>query len=149
MRFSKWHALGNSYLLIERAEAGRPLDAELVRRLCDVRVGIGSDGVLEILAADGPTADVTIWNPDGTTAEFSGNGSRIAALWLAGRSGASEVSVSVAVSGRSYDAVLRGDGLVAMTIGHVEVGEFEAIVLPRRTGPGRGGAATASPWRST
>jgi diaminopimelate epimerase len=129
MRFSKWHALGNSYLLIERAEAGRPLDAELVRRLCDVRVGIGSDGVLEILAADGPTADVTIWNPDGTTAEFSGNGSRIAALWLAGRSGASEVSVSVAVSGRSYDAVLRGDGLVAMTIGHVEVGEFEAIVL--------------------
>jgi len=127
MRFSKWHALGNSYLLIERAEAGRPLDADLVRRLCDVRVGIGSDGVLEILSDDGPTAEIAIWNPDGSTAEFSGNGSRIAALWLAGRSGASEVSI--AVTGRSYDAVLRGDGLVAMTIGEVEVGEFEAIVL--------------------
>jgi diaminopimelate epimerase len=125
MRFSKWHALGNSYLLIERAEAGRPLDAELVRRLCDVRVGVGSDGVLEIVAAAGATADVAIWNPDGTTAEFSGNGSRIAAVWLAGRSGATEVSV--AVSGRSYDAVLRGDGLVAMTVGEVEVGEFESI----------------------
>jgi len=127
MRFSKWHALGNSYLLIERAEAGRPLDADFVRRLSDVRVGIGSDGVLEILSDDGPTAEIAIWNPDGSTAEFSGNGSRIAALWLAGRSGAGEVSISVA--GRSYDAVLRGDGLVAMTIGEVEIGEFEAIVL--------------------
>jgi diaminopimelate epimerase len=127
MRFSKWHALGNSYLLIERAEAGLALDAELVRRLCDVRVGIGSDGVLEILAVDGATADIAIWNPDGSTAEFSGNGSRIAALWLAGRSGATRVSV--AVSGRSYDAVLRGDGQVAMTVGEVEVAEFEAIAL--------------------
>jgi diaminopimelate epimerase len=127
MRFSKWHALGNSYLLIERAEAGRPLDAELVRRLCDVRVGIGSDGVLEVLSDDGPTAEIAIWNPDGSMAEFSGNGSRIAALWLARRSGASEVSVGV--SGRSYDAALRGDGLVAMTVGEVEVGEFEALVL--------------------
>jgi diaminopimelate epimerase len=127
MRFSKWHALGNSYLLIERAEAGRPLDAELVRRLCDVRLGVGSDGVLEVLATDGATADIAIWNPDGSTAEFSGNGTRIAALWLAGRAEATEVSV--AVSGRSYDAVLRGDGLVAMTVGEVEVGEFEALSL--------------------
>ena len=53
MRFWKWHALGNSYLLVERAELGRPLDSELAARLCDVRYGIGSDGVLEVVAADG------------------------------------------------------------------------------------------------
>ena len=39
MRFWKWHALGNSYLLVERAELGVPLDSELAARLCDVRYG--------------------------------------------------------------------------------------------------------------
>jgi diaminopimelate epimerase len=127
MRFSKWHALGNSYLLIERAELGRPLDPELARRLCDVRVGICSDGLLEVLSVDGATAEVAIWNPDGSAAEFSGNGSRIAAAWLARRSGAAEVTVIV--SERSYDAAVRDDGLVAMTVGDVEVGEFESISI--------------------
>ena len=50
MRFSKWHALGNSYLLVER-DSGLPLDSETARRLCDVRYGIGSDGVLEVVAS--------------------------------------------------------------------------------------------------
>jgi diaminopimelate epimerase len=131
MQFSKWHALGNSYLLIERAELGRPVDAELARRLCDVRVGIGSDGLLEVLDVDRATADVAIWNPDGSTAEFSGNGSRIAAAWLARRSGASEVTVGV--SGRPYDAAIRADGSVAMTVGDVEIGEFESISIDEET----------------
>jgi diaminopimelate epimerase len=127
MQFSKWHALGNSYLLIERSELGRPVDEELVRRLCDVRVGVGADGLLEVLGVDGARAETAIWNPDGSTAEFSGNGSRIAARWVAARSGASEVTVTV--SGRAYDAVVRHDGLVAMTIGDVEVGEFESLTV--------------------
>ena len=46
MRFWKWHALGNSYLVVER----RRSTPELARRLCDVRYGIGSDGVLEVVA---------------------------------------------------------------------------------------------------
>ena len=75
MRFSKWHALGNSYVLVERGDLGGPLDPELARRLCDVRYGVGSDGVLEVVSADGPEAEIVIWNPDGTAAEFSGNGS--------------------------------------------------------------------------
>ena len=80
MRFSKWHALGNSYVVAERVELGRPFDAELARRLCDLRYGIGSDGVLEVVAANDARAEVVIWNPDGSVAEFSGNGSRIAAV---------------------------------------------------------------------
>ena len=82
MRFSKWHALGNSYLLLERAELGRALEPEQAVRLCDVRYGIGADGVLEVVSADGPRAEIAIWNPDGSRAEFSGNGTRIAAAWL-------------------------------------------------------------------
>ncbi len=127
MRFSKWHALGNSYVVVERAELGGQLEPELARRLCDVRYGIGSDGVVEVAAAEGPRAEIVIWNPDGSVAEFSGNGSRIAAAWLARRSGASELTISV--SGTDYRAVLRDDGALAMSVGHVEVGEIETVEL--------------------
>src|SRR4029077_3698156 len=70
MRFSKWHALGNSYVVVQRDDAG-PLDAERVRRICDVERGIGADGVLEVVATEGSSVDVVIWNPDGSTAEMS------------------------------------------------------------------------------
>jgi diaminopimelate epimerase len=126
MRFSKWHALGNSYVVVERAALGRPLDPELARRVCDLRYGIGSDGVVEVVAADGDRAQVEIWNPDGSVAEFSGNGSRIAAAWLAARSGGTPVTVSV--SGRDYPAAVL-NGSVTMAIGDVEVGEIEILEL--------------------
>ena len=127
MRFSKWHALGNSYLLVERAALDGQLDSELAVRLCDVRYGVGSDGVLEVVATDGTEAEIVIWNPDGSVAEFSGNGSRIAAAWLAGRVGAERVTISS--GGRSYPARARGDGTIAMAVGAVEVGEIETVEL--------------------
>jgi diaminopimelate epimerase len=126
MRFSKWHALGNSYVVLEREALGRPLDPELARRLCDLRYGIGSDGVVEVVEAEGGRAEIVIWNPDGSVAEFSGNGSRIAAAWLAARDRA--VAVVVGVSGRSYPAAVT-NGAVAMEIGPIEVGETETIEL--------------------
>jgi len=121
MQFSKWHALGNSYLLVERAEVGRPLDSESARLLCDVRYGIGSDGVLEVVSVAGSSAEIVIWNPDGSVAEFSGNGSRIAALWLSRRSG--EASVTVHVGGRDYRAERRSDTSLEMEVGAVQVAE--------------------------
>ena len=50
MRFSKWHALGNAYLLVEERRRCTPEDA---RRLSDPDEGIGSDGVLEVVSVDG------------------------------------------------------------------------------------------------
>src|SRR4029450_9249743 len=88
MRLSKWHGLGNDYLLVERAELAAPLEPEQVRRICDYHFGVGSGGILEVVSANGDRAEVVIWNPDGSTAELSGNGTRIAARWLAGRGGA-------------------------------------------------------------
>ena len=127
MRFSKWHALGNSYLLVERREADVSLDSETARRLCDIRYGIGSDGVLEVVTVQGAQAEIVIWNPDGSVAEFSGNGSRIAAAWLGRR--AAVAQVTIAVSGRSYPADIRDDGTIAMGVGAVEVGEIETVEL--------------------
>ena len=122
MRFWKWHALGNSYLIVEEQ-----LDADLARRLCDLRYGIGSDGVVEVVGLNGATAEIVIWNPDGSVAEFSGNGSRIAAAWLGARAGTPQVTIGVA--GRVYPAAIRDDGTVAMGVGDVEVGKTETIEL--------------------
>jgi diaminopimelate epimerase len=125
MQFSKWHGLGNDYLLVERAELAFPLTPERVRRLCDYHFGVGSDGIVEVTAANGDRAEVVIWNPDGSTAELSGNGTRIAARWLARRSGVSEVRI--AVGPREVIATMKGGKQVEMDVGAVDVGEEEEI----------------------
>lgn len=127
MTLSKWQALGNAYLLVEQAELPEPLSPERVRELCDYHYGVGADGLLEVLATDRAQADVRIWNADGSVAELSGNGLRIAAAWLARRSGADEVTVSVDT--RRLDARVRMDGNVELGLGPIEVGETETLDL--------------------
>jgi diaminopimelate epimerase len=127
MRFEKWHALGNAYVLVEQPDAG-PLTAERVARLCDVRIGIGSDGVIEILDRDGVRASVAIWNPDGSTAEMSGNGTRIAAAWLLRESGTGEVEIQT--PGRLVRAeATRAGGVIRQEIGEVAVSADEELDL--------------------
>ena len=123
--FEKWHGLGNDYLLVEREALGAPLDAEVVRKLCDYHFGVGSDGVLEVVEAQGRRAEILIWNPDGSTAELSGNGTRIAARWLARRTGADEVAI--AVGQREVIARMRGNKEVDMDMGLVEVSPIEHL----------------------
>jgi diaminopimelate epimerase len=125
MRFSKWHGLGNDYLLVERAELASPLTADAVRRICDYHFGVGSDGILEVVSANGVEAEVVIWNPDGSTAELSGNGTRIAARWLARRSGADEVRIHVGE--REVVARMQDGPQVEMDMGEVDAGETETI----------------------
>jgi diaminopimelate epimerase len=127
MKLSKWQALGNDYLLVERAELAQPLTRESVRRLCDYHYGVGSDGLLEVVSVNGTQAELRIWNPDGSTAELSGNGARIVAAWLARRSGAEQVSLTV--GGREVEARVRPDGNVELDVGPVEVGESETLDL--------------------
>jgi diaminopimelate epimerase len=127
MKLSKWQALGNDYLLVEQAELTQPLTPDGVRELCDYHYGVGSDGLLEIVSADGARAEIRIWNPDGSTAELSGNGVRIVAAWLARRSGAERVRLTV--GSREAEAVVAADGTVAVDVGHVVVGESETLDL--------------------
>jgi diaminopimelate epimerase len=96
-----------------------------VQRICDYHFGVGSDGILEVVSADGDRAEVVIWNPDGSTAELSGNGTRIAARWLARRAGAD--AVRIVVGPREVAARLQGERDVEQEMGAVEVGEPETI----------------------
>jgi diaminopimelate epimerase len=127
MRLSKWHGLGNDYLLAEWAELDFEPTPERVRTLCDYHFGVGSDGIVEVVAADATRAEVVIWNPDGSTAELSGNGTRIAARWLARRTGEEEVRINVGE--REVLARMRGGLLVEMEMGRVDVGDPELLSI--------------------
>ena len=112
MRSSSWHAHGNVYLVTEPCG----LTPERVREL----VGT-ADGILEV-ADDG---EVLIWNPDGSQAEMSGNGTRIAARWLAERTGADVVRVRV--GNREVVARMLGGDEVEQDLGAVRVGAQESV----------------------
>jgi diaminopimelate epimerase len=131
MRLAKWHGLGNDYLLVERSELPAPLTPEQVRLLCDYHVGVGSDGILEVLRILGDEADVAIWNPDGSTAELSGNGTRIAARWLARRSGSDTVRIHIGP--REVRAQMLDRTRVRMELGAVTVGAPEHLALVDET----------------
>jgi diaminopimelate epimerase len=84
MRFEKWQALGNDYLILEEANLPWPLNPKRVEWLCDPHFGIGSDGILLLSRSEDPefVASLRIFNPDGSEAELSGNGAREAILYL-------------------------------------------------------------------
>jgi diaminopimelate epimerase len=124
MRLSKWHALGNSYLLVERVDPEHALAPSDALRLCDPHHGVGADGVLEVTDVRGAEADVIVWNPDGSRAELSGNGARIAAMWLAHRSGVAFPRIHLGE--RVVPARVEGDE-VEVDLGTVHVGRPEAL----------------------
>ncbi len=84
MKFEKWQALGNDYLIVEADELPWELTAARVQRVCDPHFGIGADGVLLLSHGEDPAyvAELRIFNPDGSEAELSGNGAREAILYL-------------------------------------------------------------------
>jgi diaminopimelate epimerase len=84
VRFEKWQALGNDYLIVEVGELPWELTPARVRLICDPHFGLGSDGVLLLSRSEDPeyVALLRIFNPDGSEAELSGNGAREAILYL-------------------------------------------------------------------
>jgi diaminopimelate epimerase len=116
MRLSRWQAQGNVYLLAEDAS----LTAEAVRD----EVG-DADGILQVVGAGDDWVEIAIWNTDGSRAEMSGNGTRIAARWLSDRTGAR--SVRVRVGERTVAARILDHGLVEQDLGWVRVGPGEEL----------------------
>src|SRR3954470_7388284 len=84
MRFEKWQALGNDYLIVEAGALPWELSEARIRRICDPHFGAGSDGILLLAPVEGPgvVAELRIFNPDGSEAELSGNGPREAFMSL-------------------------------------------------------------------
>jgi diaminopimelate epimerase len=110
MTSSRWHAHGNVYLVADDDEY--TMDADL-------------DGVVRVLAVDGDDVTIAIVNPDGSLAEMSGNGTRIAGAWLMEQTDA--VAARVHVGPRVVDVRRVDDGLYESDLGEVEVGESEEV----------------------
>src|SRR4051812_2056250 len=87
MRFFRYHAIGNDYIVIREEdvdESHGAMTPALARRICHRNYGVGSDGILLHLRerdACGHFA-LRIFNPDGSQSEKSGNGLRIFARYL-------------------------------------------------------------------
>jgi diaminopimelate epimerase len=84
MRFEKWQALGNDYIVLERDELAFELNPRRIEALCAPHFGCASDGILLLARTSDPgyVAELRIFNPDGSEAELSGNGAREAVLYL-------------------------------------------------------------------
>lgn len=78
MKFQKWQALGNDYMVVEHDAAPFELTPRRIKHICEYHFAVGADGILLISPSDDPelVADIKIFNPDGTEAELSGNGVR-------------------------------------------------------------------------
>jgi diaminopimelate epimerase len=125
--FSKYHGLGNDFIVVDlRAEAGEVPTPDVVRALCDRRHGIGADGVLPILPATGDAdARMRVLNADGSEAEMCGNGLRcvVKHLW--------ERDPALAHRAQARDGVLRietGAGVLGCQA-HAHHGRIEAVTV--------------------
>lgn len=80
--FVKSHGLGNDYIVLDSDKIDFKLTQDLIKKICDVHYGIGSDGVLVKYNSDVADFKLRIFNPDGSEAEKSGNGLRIFCKFL-------------------------------------------------------------------
>ncbi len=119
VRFYKYQALGNDYLLVEARDLKKPLTREAIQLICDRHYGVGSDGLL-VLQPDRPAGcfSLQIFNPDGSWVEKSGNGLRIFSRYLWDQGAVTEEPFQVeTAAGRVTCRVFDSGRQVAVDIG--------------------------------
>jgi diaminopimelate epimerase len=138
VRFHKYHALGNDYLVLNPADfpAWAPAPTvEQIRAICHRNFGVGSDGILwgPLPAAGEGTFGLRIFNPDGSEAEKSGNGLRIFSRYLRDAGLALRPTFEIQVPGGLVRSTIRPDGLIDIAMGRVS---FDSAKIPV-AGPAR------------
>jgi diaminopimelate epimerase len=87
IEFTKAHACGNDFLIIDAKQVGGWDLARLSREMCARTTGIGADGVEYLTLRNEREAAIRLYNADGSPAELSGNGTRCVAAWMAYQAG--------------------------------------------------------------
>jgi len=123
MKFEKWQALGNDYLIVERDELPFALTPARVRRLCEGHFGVFADGVLELSPPADPAhvADLRIFNPDGSQAELSGNGAREAILYLRRRGWTEKDTFLIHTAAGEIRPTITGPDTCRVDMGHARL----------------------------
>ena len=135
MKFFKYHALGNDYLVIDPLDWPSPLTQLQIKVICHRNYGVGSDGILlGPLPSDQARFALRIFNPDGSEAEKSGNGLRIFSRYLWDRQRVKSEEFDIQTSGGVVTSrVLDGGQTVRVEMGQVS---FLSDRIPV-TGPSR------------
>ncbi len=131
MRFHKYHALGNDYIVLDPADYPswtRPSEAQ-VRVICHRNFGVGSDGILwGPLPSERADFGLRIYNPDGSEAEKSGNGLRIFSRYLFDQARVTAQSFTVETPGGVVRSEIKAAGaLIAVAMGNVS---FDSRRIP-------------------
>ena len=137
MRFEKWTALGNDYLIVEAAALPWAPTPERIKRLCAPHFGVGSDGLLLLAPVEDPAyvAELRIFNPDGSEAELSGNGARQAVLYMR-RSGWTEADeFTILTKAGPITPTIRSDREATLEMGRARTASDD---YPSGAGDGRG-----------
>lgn len=124
MRFHKYHALGNDYIVLDPRDfpSWQPAPTiEQIRVVCHRNFGVGSDGILwGPLPSQTSQFGLRIFNPDGSEAEKSGNGLRIFSRFLYDQGLAKQPNFTVEVPGGQVAVALKDNAqLISIAMGHV------------------------------
>ena len=134
MKYTKYHALGNDYIVILPEEIQGELDPDVIRHICHRNYGIGSDGIL-LGPLNSRRCDfgLRIFNPDGSEAEKSGNGLRIFARFLWDEGLVADQLFTVETPGGLVSCEVSPDGKGVK----VEMGEvrFDSTTIPVEGAP--------------
>ncbi|PHV61149.1 diaminopimelate epimerase [Cyanobacterium aponinum] len=135
LKFSKYHGLGNDFILIDNRHQSQPLvSQEDAVKMCDRHFGIGADGVIFVLAGEGDT-DYTmrIFNSDGSEPEMCGNGIRCFAQFITELEGKEEIGKTYRIhtlAGLICPTIM-GNGQVKVDMGEPQL---EAEKIPTTLG---------------
>jgi diaminopimelate epimerase len=146
MRFEKWQALGNDYLIVEQDELSFELTPARIRKLCAGHFGVFADGVLLLASPEDSrfVADLHIYNPDGSEAELSGNGAREAILYLRRRGWTDKDVFSIQTAAGEIRPVVTGPDTCKVDMGHASLTSKD---FPSGPADGRGELlADGRPW---
>jgi len=129
MKFYKYHALGNDYIVLDPADVGDELTSHQIRSICHRNYGIGSDGILfgPFISPQGDFV-LRIFNPDGSEAEKSGNGLRIFSRYLWDKGLVQETPfIIMTAGGKVISHVHKGGKNVTVDMGEVS---FDSRKIP-------------------
>lgn len=129
MKFYKYHALGNDYLVIDPADNPNQITPAQTKRICHRHYGVGSDGILwGPLATDTGNFALRIFNPDGGEAEKSGNGLRIFSRYLWDKGLVHEEEFTIVTPGGNVISQVHPNGkMVTVAMGQVS---FDSEIIP-------------------
>ena len=147
MKFEKWQALGNDYLILEATAIPFELTPPRIRAICASHTGIGADGILLLSEPESAAhaARLRIFNPDGSEAELSGNGAREAALYLRRQGWAQADAFTIQTGAGEIQATIGSDTECALELGRARLTSAD---YPSGPPDGTGElAAAGATWR--